>query len=157
MFTRLNPPLHLHFHIQSYAFPWHFSHASTTNTCRPFPDIMGQKCSQNLEQHSMERLPLPSWTVYVLYSTNRWIWIRAWTKIESACSCHLPNSSIKFRPNPSNFLRYRAIYHFWTNLSMVKKHVKKILVSGCGSSPKSNPFVLVTHPTCPPSFSQIHP
>ena len=51
----------------------------------------------------------------------------------------------------NNFFRYRAIYRFWPYLSMVKNHLK-ILVVGSGSSPKSNQFVLVTHPTCPQLF-----
>ena len=33
----------------------------------------------------------------------------------------------------------------------------KIIRSESGSSPKLNQFVLVTHPTCPPNFIQIHP
>ena len=55
-----------------------------------------------------------------------------------------------------NFLGYHAIYNFWPDLSMVKNHFKILVVgSGSGSSPKSNQFVLVTHPTCPPNFIRI--
>ena len=49
----------------------------------------------------------------------------------------------------------RAIYRFWPLLSTMKNHLK-IQASGSGSSPKSNHFVLVTHPTCPPNFIRIH-
>ena len=54
--------------------------------------------------------------------------------------------------------------HFWDiMLSLVFDPIsqwwritEKILVVRSGSSPKSNHFVLVTHPTCPPSFIWIH-
>ena len=55
-----------------------------------------------------------------------------------------------------NFLRYHAIYSFWPYLSMVKNHLK-IIISRSGSSPKSNQFIIVTHPTCPPNFVQTCP
>ena len=56
-----------------------------------------------------------------------------------------------------NFLRY-GIYHFWPYLSMVKNHLKvPVVASRSGSFPKSNKFVLVTHPTCPPNFIWIRP
>ena len=45
-----------------------------------------------------------------------------------------------------NFLRNRTISPFWPYLSMVKNHLK-VLVVGSGSSPNSNQFVLVTHRT----------
>ena len=39
---------------------------------------------------------------------------------------------------------------------MVKNHWKIIVsISGSGSSPKSNQFVLVTHPTCPPLVEDV--
>ena len=51
---------------------------------------------------------------------------------------------------------YPVLYRFWPYLSMVKNHLKKILVvgsrSGSGSSPKSNQFVLVTQ-----NFIRIRP
>ena len=87
------------------------------------------------------------------------IWIQTWTKISSACSCHLPNSSTKFCHYPSTtFCNIMILYWFWPHLSVVKNQLKiKILVSRSGSSPESNQFVLVTHPTCPPNFVRIHP
>ena len=37
---------------------------------------------------------------------------------------------------------------------MVKNHEKILIIgSESGSSPKSNQFVLVTHPTCSPNFN----
>ena len=55
-----------------------------------------------------------------------------------------------------NFLRNRAIHLFWPDLSMVKNQLKKTIISGSESSPKSNQFI-VTHRTCPPSFVRICP
>ena len=41
--------------------------------------------------------------------------------------------------------------------SLSVKYESIIRVSGSGSSPKQNNFVLLTHPTAPPSSIQIHP
>jgi len=53
------------------------------------------------------------------------IWIPTWTKIESACSRHLTNSSTSSCHNSSKiFLRSHAIRSFWPDLSVVKNHLK---------------------------------
>ena len=111
--------------------------------------------------------------------------IQIFTKIESICPCHthitqLERHLIECIPPPCNAWStrtYRAqyifeiscdtvLYRFWPYLSTVKNHFKKwnnsriqILVSGFRfrSSPKSNQFIVDTHPTCPPSFVRIRP
>ncbi len=48
------------------------------------------------------------------------------------------------------------LHRFWPDLNRVKNHFQNLIIlssrPGFGSSPKSNQFVLATHPTCPPSF-----
>ena len=71
----------------------------------------------------------------------------------------MPDPQEHIRPN--TFLKYHAVYRFLLYLSMVKNHFETQIIlvsrSGFGSSPKSNQFFLVTHPTCPPSFIRIRP
>ena len=62
--------------------------------------------------------------------------------------------------HPQLFEMSCYISYWWrtTHLSMVKNNFKKIMYpdrSGCVSLPKSNIFLLVTHPTCPLSFIRI--
>ena len=60
---------------------------------------------------------------------------------------------------PQLFEIYVLFLVFWPHLSMMKKHFKKIILSRFGFrfSPKSNLFVFVTDPTCPPNFVRIRP
>ena len=90
-----------------------------------------------------------------------WIRIRIFTKIESFLSCHKPNMSTKFRPNPSTTFWDIVLYILFGPISQWWRITLTILVVGSGSGsrslPKSNRFVLVTHRTCPPNFIQIRP
>ena len=81
------------------------------------------------------------------------------TTIQSIGPCHTPNLSAKFHPNPSTMSWDIMLYILFAPISQWWRITLKILVvrSGSGSSPKSNRFVVVTHPTCPPSFIQICP
>ena len=78
------------------------------------------------------------------------IWTLA--TIESACSCRTPNSSTKFRHNPSTTFWNVVLFLIFGIISQLWRITLKILVSVSGSSPKSNQFVRITHPTCPSSF-----
>ena len=64
-----------------------------------------------------------------------------------------PPSFIRIRAQRFEISCFALVSPF---LSMVNNHLK-IIRSGFRSSPKSNQFVLVAHPTCPQNFIQIHP
>ena len=98
-------------------------------------------------------------SLWKLNNSRIQICIRIFTKIESIRRGHTPNMSTKFRPNPSTTFWDIVLYIVFGPISQWWRITLKILVvgSGSGSSPKSNQFVLVTHPTCPPSFVRIRP
>ena len=83
------------------------------------------------------------------------IWIRIFTKIETILPCHTPNLSTKFHPNPSTTFWDIMIYIIFGPISQWWRITEKIIRSR--SSPRLNQFLLVTHPTCPPSFAWICP
>ena len=90
---------------------------------------------------------------------NSSIRIRIFIKIQSILPCHTPNLSIKFRPNPSTTYWDTVLYIVFGTFSQWWRITLKIqqVRSGSRSSPKSNQFTLVTHPTCPQNFIQIRP
>ena len=78
-----------------------------------------------LERHTVERKPLPGGTVYVLYPTDR-------PNLHLDIHQHLIGFLLSSNQlthkvlslSVFNFLRYRAIYHFWLHLAMMKNDMK---------------------------------
>jgi len=106
----------------------------------------------NTTRHSVHRVPPLAWTVYVFYPIDR-------MDLHPDLNQNLiglflsPTELIDQVSSESvhNFLRCRV----WPFLSIEKNHLK-ILVSGSGSPPKSNHFLLITPSTYPPNFVSIH-
>ena len=78
-------------------------------------------------------------------------------KIETILPCYTPNMSTKFHLNPSTTFWDIVLSIIFGPISQWWSIIRKILVVGSGSTPKSNLFVLVSHPTCPQSFIRIRP
>ena len=81
---------------------------------------------------------------------------------------HWSNDLSRIVPNNRGdcFGSTNALYRVWTQwildvvfgpISQWWRITLKILVARSGSSPKCNQFILVTHPTSPQNFIQIHP
>ena len=76
---------------------------------------------------------------HVFHATDRdRIYIRTFTKTESSRPLSYPTCPPSFvRIRPQRFKISRCV-SFWPILSIIEIHLKKILVSGSGSSSKSN-------------------
>ena len=83
--------------------------------------------------------------------------IRIFTNIEAILPCHTPNMSTKFPPIPETTFWDIVLHIIFGPISQWWRITWKIFVvaSESGSSPKSNQFLLVIHPTFPQDYIQI--
>ena len=148
----------------SYPDPDSHAHQNRMNSSMPHTQLLHQVSAESVHNFFRYR------AIYLFSPISQWwrinennyqihIWIGIFTKIEAILPCHTPNMSTKFHPNPFTTFWDIVLYISFVLSLNGEESMKKILVfgSGLGSSPKSNQFVLVTHPTCPPNFIQIHP
>ena len=97
-----------------------------------------------LEWQSVERIPAPGWTVYVLHPTDK-------PDLNPDLNQNLIGLFLSLIHQVSSqfvhsILRYRALYHFLAISLNGWKITLKILRFRSGSSPKSIELILVTHP-----------